>query len=126
MEEEYDMIQKLLLQKESKIVFDDNFGLTNCRFSSFSQRRFVGFRRHFEFDRKRFLVANKVKVQILAIRPHDLNSKKEEQSNGSNAENRNTYFMGQGSLLCCNNCDTEPYASSAMNPNDGPYDRKHR
>jgi hypothetical protein len=61
-------LSKLLLQKESQIVFNVNFDLEGCKFANFSQRRFIGFRKHFEFDTKRILIANKKKLVVLGLK----------------------------------------------------------
>ena len=42
----------------------------NVNFLSFSQRKFVGFRKQIEFDQKRILLASKDRITILGIHPH--------------------------------------------------------
>jgi uncharacterized protein YndB with AHSA1/START domain len=77
--------------------------MQGCKHVSFSQRRFVGFRKHFEFDSKRLLIANKVKVKILALKPNHL-----IKNTYDTTENRHSMprsYFSNGPLLCCVNPD---------------------
>ena len=56
----------LMLQKNSFLVCQRACELQDCRFLSFSQKRFVGFRDLYEFEKKRVLVASENQIRVLA------------------------------------------------------------
>ncbi len=58
---------KLSLQSQSQILFCDSFTMRSSEFLSFSQRRYLGFRKHFEFDSKRLLIANGETIKVFQI-----------------------------------------------------------
>lgn len=61
----------LMLQKNSFMVCQRSCEIKDCRFISFSQKRFVGFRDLYEFEKKRVLVASENQIKVLAYQPID-------------------------------------------------------
>jgi len=49
---------------DAQVVFKSGIDMS-VRFLGFSQRRYVGFRKHFEFDKKRILLASEHSLKIL-------------------------------------------------------------
>ena len=102
--------------------------MQNCTHSSFSQRRFLGFRNHFEFDSKRLLIANKTKVKVLSITQTPTNGKTKVKTNSKGQGNQtgaNSLF-NQGGLLCCNNQSSDHYAMNMANPTEQDQPRRSR
>ncbi|CDW74843.1 UNKNOWN [Stylonychia lemnae] len=110
-------LSKLQLQKESKLLFHEHFNLSDCKFSSFSQKRFIGFRKHFEFDAKRLVIANQFRIKVLSIKQTNMKNQF-KKSNDKNSTYKQSYLSQGGALFCCQNNENDFFTSSSLNVTD--------
>eukprot|EP00347_Sterkiella_histriomuscorum_P002141 403369315 len=65
-------------------------------------RRYTGFRKHFEFDNKRVLLANKIKVSIVNILQSAVPKKREKRF-----DKRSSLITSNSAVFCCLQMDDE-------------------
>ncbi|CDW71649.1 UNKNOWN [Stylonychia lemnae] len=90
-----DQLPKKKVKDSQKLKFVEAFsisiGETPIKFLSFSQRKFIGFRNQYEFDRKRLLIAS---TSGFCIVGYDIDEKPQVLINTSVSENEQIEYIG--------------------------------